>query len=198
VAAYFGLTSRRWQSGTSIGVQGRISKAGDPDVRRALYEAASALMPRFKGRDKVQTWGLALAKRSCHRKATVAVARKSGGDHARDVDGWYVLRRRRGGQRKITCVPSSWSARGRRLAVSSVHARVPVMMLRHSEGNMRRDDSRPATTQSDQPVAECGGLHGAPGLSAVVAWRVPRTEEWRSVAKRRYDDGEEEQNQPID
>ena len=44
VAAYFGLTSRRWQSGTSIDVQGRISKAGDPDVRRALYEAASALL----------------------------------------------------------------------------------------------------------------------------------------------------------
>lgn len=76
VAAYFGLTSRRWQSGTSIDVQGRISKAGDGDVRRALYEAASALMTRFKGRDKVQTWGLALARRSCHRKATVAVARK--------------------------------------------------------------------------------------------------------------------------
>ena len=31
-------------------------------------------MTRFKGRDKVQTWGLSLAKRSCHRK--VAVARK--------------------------------------------------------------------------------------------------------------------------
>ena len=46
------------------------------DVRRALYEAASALMTRFKGRDKVRTWGLALAKRSRHRKATVAVARK--------------------------------------------------------------------------------------------------------------------------
>ena len=36
VAAYFGLTSRRWQSGSSIDVQGRISKAGDGDVRRAL------------------------------------------------------------------------------------------------------------------------------------------------------------------
>jgi transposase len=32
VAAYFGLTSRRWQSDTSIDVQGRISKAGDADV----------------------------------------------------------------------------------------------------------------------------------------------------------------------
>ncbi|WP_316196015.1 IS110 family transposase [Bradyrhizobium sp. SZCCHNRI3052] len=76
VAAYFGLTSRRWQSGTSIDVQGPISKAGDADVRRALYEAASALLTRFKRRDKVKTWGLAVAKRSGHRKAVVAVARK--------------------------------------------------------------------------------------------------------------------------
>jgi transposase len=76
VASYFGLTSRRWQSGTSIDIQGRISKAGDADVRRALYEAASALMTRFRGKDKLKTWGLVLARRSCHRKATVAVARK--------------------------------------------------------------------------------------------------------------------------
>lgn len=76
VAAYFGLTSRRWQSGTSIDVKGRISKAGDPDVRRVLYEAASGLMTRFRGRDKVKAWGQMLAKRSCLRKATVAVARK--------------------------------------------------------------------------------------------------------------------------
>ncbi|MFK0691149.1 IS110 family transposase [Mesorhizobium sp. IMUNJ 23033] len=75
VAAYFGLTSRRWQSGTSI-VQGRISKAGDADVRRSLYEAASALMRRFRGTDKVKSWGREIAKRSCHRKACVAVARK--------------------------------------------------------------------------------------------------------------------------
>lgn len=76
VAAYFGLTSRRWQSGTSIDVQGRISKVGDADVRRALYEAASAMLTRFKGRDTIKTWGLKLAKTKCHAKARVAVARK--------------------------------------------------------------------------------------------------------------------------
>jgi transposase len=76
VAAYFGLTSRRWQSGTSIDVKGHISKTGDPDVRRALYEAASGLMTRFKGKDQVKTWGQKLAKRGCHKKAVVAVARK--------------------------------------------------------------------------------------------------------------------------
>jgi transposase len=89
-AAYFGLTSRRWQSGKSIDVQGRISKAGDGDVRRALYEAASALLTRFKRKDKVKTWGLAIAKRSSHRKATVAVARKLAVImHAMWVDGTF-------------------------------------------------------------------------------------------------------------
>ena len=100
VAAYFGLTSRRWQSGTSIDVQGRISKAGDADVRRALYEAASALMTRFKGRDKVPTWGLALARRSCHRKATVAVARKLAVIMHAMWTRRNLLRRRCGGQRQ--------------------------------------------------------------------------------------------------
>ena len=51
VVAYFGLTSRR-------------------------YEAASAVMTRFRGKDKLKAWGEALAKRGCHRKATVAVGRK--------------------------------------------------------------------------------------------------------------------------
>ena len=75
VGAYFGLTSKRWQSGSSIDVQGRISKAGDPDVRRALYEAASAMLTRFKGKTALKTWGMKIAKR-CHQKAVVAVARK--------------------------------------------------------------------------------------------------------------------------
>ena len=75
VAAYFGLTSRRWQSGTSIDVQGRISKAGDPEVRRALYEAASAMLTRYKGKTAIKSWGQKIAKR-CHKKAVVAVARK--------------------------------------------------------------------------------------------------------------------------
>jgi transposase len=75
VGAYFGLTSKRWQSGTSIDIQGRISKAGDPDVRRALYEAASAMLTRFKGKTALKSWGEKIAKR-CHKKAVVAVARK--------------------------------------------------------------------------------------------------------------------------
>jgi transposase len=90
VAAYFGLTSRRWQSGSSIDVQGRISKAGDADVRRALYEAASALLTRYKKKDKVKSWGLVIARRASHRKAIVAVARKLAVImHAMWVDGTF-------------------------------------------------------------------------------------------------------------
>ena len=75
VAAYFGLTSKRWRSGASIDVQGRISKAGDPDVRRALYEAASAMPTRSEGKTALKSWGQKIAKR-CPKRAVVAVARK--------------------------------------------------------------------------------------------------------------------------
>jgi hypothetical protein len=34
------------------------------------------MLTRFKGLAQAQAWGLTLAKRGCHRKATVAVARK--------------------------------------------------------------------------------------------------------------------------
>lgn len=92
VAAYFGLTSRRWQSGTSIDVQDHISKAGDADVRRSLYEAASGLMTRFKGRDKVKNWDQAIAKRSWHRKVCVAMARKLAVNmHAIWTDGTFYV-----------------------------------------------------------------------------------------------------------
>ena len=93
VAAYFGQTSLRWQSGSTIDVQGRISKAGDADVRRALYEAASGLMTRFDGRDKVKSWGLELAKRFCPQGLRRRGAH-AGGDHARVLDRRHVLCRR--------------------------------------------------------------------------------------------------------
>jgi transposase len=72
----FWLTSRRWQSGSSIDAQGRISKARDADMRRALYEAAAGLITRFKGSDKVKSWGRRSPNATCHRKACVAMARK--------------------------------------------------------------------------------------------------------------------------
>ena len=68
--------SRRWQSGASIDIQGHISKAGDKDVRRVLYEAANLMLTRFKGWSALKVWGLKIAARRGHKRACVAVARK--------------------------------------------------------------------------------------------------------------------------
>jgi transposase len=76
VGAYLGLTARRWQSGTSIDVSGRISKAGDGEVRHPLYEAANIMLTRFKGFSSLKAWGLKIAKKRGHKRACVAVARK--------------------------------------------------------------------------------------------------------------------------
>jgi transposase len=75
VAAHFGLTPRRYQSGETDN-PGRISKAGDTDVRCALYTAAHALMTRSDAWSTLKAWGLRLAKIRGHRRAVVAVARK--------------------------------------------------------------------------------------------------------------------------
>lgn len=75
VGAHFGLTPRKFQSGT-IDYDGRISKCGDGEVRTALYEAASSLLVRCKTSSELRSWGLSLVKRRGHKKALVAVARK--------------------------------------------------------------------------------------------------------------------------
>jgi transposase len=76
VGAYFGLTPKRWQSGETIDRQGRISKMGDKDVRRCLFEAAHILLTKYRGATAIKTWGQKLAKTKGHHKATVAVARR--------------------------------------------------------------------------------------------------------------------------
>lgn len=114
VAAYFGLTSKRWQSGSSIDVQGRISKAGDAEVRRALYEAASAMLTRFKGSDTIKTWGLHLAKTKCHAKARVAVARKLATVmHAMWTDGTFYIGNPDASEADVA---ASWAAKEKRLS----------------------------------------------------------------------------------
>ena len=73
------------------------------------------------------------------------------------------------------------------LAVPSDHARLPVMMLRQSDGKMRRDGSSAARPQPTQPVDERGGLHGAPELSSVGEQRTAakRTRTLRAIEERR-------------
>jgi transposase len=76
VGAHFGLTPRRWQSGTSIDFGGRISRKGDGEVRTTLYEAASVLLTLKRGKDPIKSWGLKIVKKRGHKVACCAVARK--------------------------------------------------------------------------------------------------------------------------
>jgi transposase len=75
VAAHFGLTPRRYQSGETDN-PGRISKAGDRDVRQALYTAAHAMVTRSYTWSTLKAWGVRLAKTRGLRRAVTAVARK--------------------------------------------------------------------------------------------------------------------------
>lgn len=73
--AFAGLAPRRNQSGERD-YKGHISKAGDPMLRSALYEAANVLLSRVKRPCALQTWGLRLAQTKGAKRARVAVARK--------------------------------------------------------------------------------------------------------------------------
>ena len=75
VAAHFGLTPRRYQSGERD-IQGRISKSGDGEVRSALYAAANSMMTRAASWSSLKAWGTKLIKAKGRRRGLVAVARK--------------------------------------------------------------------------------------------------------------------------
>jgi transposase len=73
--AYAGLVPRRAQSGERDW-HGRISKAGDPMLRGALYEAANNLLSRVKRPFALQSWGRRMAEAKGPKRARIAVARK--------------------------------------------------------------------------------------------------------------------------
>ncbi len=73
--AFAGLAPRRNQSGERD-IRGRISKAGDPMLRSALYKSANSLLARVKRPCALQTWGKRLAETKGAKRARVAVARK--------------------------------------------------------------------------------------------------------------------------
>jgi transposase len=75
VGAHFGLTPRRFQSGEKDN-PGRISHAGDADVRATLYAAANAMLMRSIAWSSLKAWGVRLMKTKGRRRAVVAVARK--------------------------------------------------------------------------------------------------------------------------
>ncbi len=75
VAAYLGLTPRRFQSG-EMDRAGHISRCGDAMLRTYLYEAANVMLRRSTRPSQLSIWGRALSERIGARKSLVAVARK--------------------------------------------------------------------------------------------------------------------------
>ncbi len=75
VGAYLGLTSRRFQSG-EVDYTGKISKFGDGLLRGLLYEAANSLLTVVRRAHPLKDWARRIRKRSSHKKACVALARK--------------------------------------------------------------------------------------------------------------------------
>jgi len=74
VAAFFGLRPSMRES-ASVTHFGRITKEGDPDMRRLLVQAAHACL-LTKADSELKRWALALAERKGKGKAVVALARK--------------------------------------------------------------------------------------------------------------------------
>ncbi|MFQ6019023.1 MAG: IS110 family transposase [Kiloniellaceae bacterium] len=75
VGAYIGLTTRRYQSG-DMDYSGRISKYGDAMLRALLYEAANNMLTVVHRAHPLKDWARRIKKRSSHKKACVALARK--------------------------------------------------------------------------------------------------------------------------
>jgi transposase len=78
VGSYLGLRPGQDQSGDSDPGM-RITKAGDPLLRRNLIQCAHRILGPHGGESELRTWGVRLAERGgkgAYRKATVAIARK--------------------------------------------------------------------------------------------------------------------------
>jgi transposase len=69
VAAWLGLTTRRYQSG-EVDFDGHISRRGDKHLRGLLYEAAVVILTRSYADSGLRAWGLKL------KRAATALARK--------------------------------------------------------------------------------------------------------------------------
>lgn len=74
VASFFGLRPSMRES-ASVTRFGRITKEGDPEMRRLLVQAAHACL-HTKADSELKRWALALAERKGKGKAVVALARK--------------------------------------------------------------------------------------------------------------------------
>lgn len=80
VGSYLGMRPRKYQSGDSD-PQLRITRAGDPQLRRLLVQCAHHILGHFGHDSDLRRWGLRLVERGgrhAKKRAIVAVARKLG------------------------------------------------------------------------------------------------------------------------
>ncbi|MGD1883335.1 MAG: transposase [Paracoccaceae bacterium] len=75
VGAHFGPRRRRFQSG-EYDNSGRISRAGDRDVRATLHAPAKSLLMRKMAASQIKSLGMRLMRTIGRRRAVVTVARK--------------------------------------------------------------------------------------------------------------------------
>lgn len=75
VAAHLGLTPATRQSGR-MSRRGRITRSGDGDLRRALFNAARAVMSPRTGANPLRRWAQAIGERRGKLKAIIALARR--------------------------------------------------------------------------------------------------------------------------
>jgi transposase len=79
VGAFVGLRPRKSQSGDDD-PQLRITKAGDPFLRKLLVQCANYMMGPFRKDSDLRRWGLELTRRggkNARKRAHVALARKT-------------------------------------------------------------------------------------------------------------------------
>ena len=77
VGPSIGLTPRRYQSGETD-IIGGVTKAGDLDMRTALYQAATVVIHRSKKPTWLRAWAERVVRRRGAKRAAVALARRMG------------------------------------------------------------------------------------------------------------------------
>lgn len=75
VPVHLGITPRKYASG-EVDYTGRITKCGDRLLRTHLFEAAAYILRPSSKKSSLKAWGTNISKRSCLRKARVAVSRR--------------------------------------------------------------------------------------------------------------------------
>ena len=89
VAAHFGMTPRRFQSGGGSTTAAASPSDGDRQVRQALFDAAGSLLKAVSQSVRATHLGLAHHEAQRHQESHRGGIPQAGGDHAPDVARRY-------------------------------------------------------------------------------------------------------------